>query len=297
MSAMIHVEKLYHSYSRNEDYSVNNLNFSVEEGEIFGFLGPSGAGKSTTQNIITGLLPLQKGVVEVAGHDMRIPDLRMYNEIGVCFEQPNLYSKMTAVENLAFFASLFDVPCRGPMELIRMVGLEASAKKRCGEFSKGMRQRINFARSMLNNPKLWFLDEPTSGLDPAIASDIKSIIKKRNDEGATVFLTTHSMSIADDLCDRVAFIVGGDIKLIDSPKELKLRFGKNFVDVEYVVEGRIERQSLSMEDERDKQALQGIIGHYPIRRMHTEEATLEQIFIKVTGKELIGDEIADEHTA
>jgi len=297
MNTMINVEGLYHSYSHNEEYSVKNLSFSVEEGEIFGFLGPSGAGKSTTQNIITGLLPLQKGNVEVAGRDMRKPDLKMYNDIGVSFEQPNLYSKMNAVENLAFFAGLFDVPCREPMELIRMVGLESSAKKRCGEYSKGMRQRINFARSMINDPKLWFLDEPTSGLDPAIASEIKDIIRQRNDEGVTVFLTTHSMSIADDLCNRVAFIAGGEIKLIDSPKELKLRFGKSFVDVEYVKDGRIERQSLSTEDEPDKQTLKEIIDNCQIRRMHTEEATLEQIFIKVTGEELIGDETTAEHQA
>ena len=294
---MIKVEDLYHSYSHNEEYSVKNLNFTVEEGEIFGFLGPSGAGKSTTQNIITGLLSLQKGTVEVAGHDMRKPDLKMYNDIGVSFEQPNLYSKMNAVENLAFFAGLFDVPCREPMELIRMVGLESSAKKRCGEYSKGMRQRINFARSMINDPKLWFLDEPTSGLDPAIASDIKEIIRKRNAEGVTVFLTTHSMSIADDLCSRVAFIAGGEIKLIDSPKELKLRFGKSFVDVEYIRDGRIERQSLSTEDEADKHTLKEILDNCQIRRMHTEEATLEQIFIKVTGEELIGDETSAEHQA
>ena len=297
MNTMINVEGLYHSYSHNEEYSVKNLSFSVEEGEIFGFLGPSGAGKSTTQNIITGLLPLQKGNVEVAGRDMRKPDLKMYNDIGVSFEQPNLYSKMNAVENLAFFAGLFDVPCREPMELIRMVGLESSAKKRCGEYSKGMRQRINFARSMINDPKLWFLDEPTSGLDPAIASEIKDIIRQRNDEGVTVFLTTHSMSIADDLCSRVAFIAGGEIKLIDSPKELKLRFGKSLVDVEYVRAGRIERQSLSTEDEPDKQTLKEIIDNCQIRRMHTEEATLEQIFIKVTGEELIGDETTAEHQA
>jgi fluoroquinolone transport system ATP-binding protein len=294
---MINVEGLYHSYSHNEEYSVKNLSFSVEEGEIFGFLGPSGAGKSTTQNIITGLLPLQKGNVEVAGRDMRKPDLKMYNDIGVSFEQPNLYSKMNAVENLAFFAGLFDVPCREPMELIRMVGLESSAKKRCGEYSKGMRQRINFARSMINDPKLWFLDEPTSGLDPAIASEIKDIIRQRNDEGVTVFLTTHSMSIADDLCSRVAFIAGGEIKLIDSPKELKLRFGKSFVDVEYIRDGRIERQSLSTEDEADKHTLKEILDNCQIRRMHTEEATLEQIFIKVTGEELIGDETSAEHQA
>ena len=297
MNDMIKVENLYHSYSHNEDYSVRDVSFTVAEGEIFGFLGPSGAGKSTTQNIITGLLPMQKGKVEVAGRDMRKPSLKLYNEIGVSFEQPNLYAKMTAAENLAFFASLFDVHCLEPMDLIRMVGLESSARKRCGEFSKGMRQRINFARSMINNPRLWFLDEPTSGLDPAIASDIKDIIKKRNGGGVTVFLTTHSMSIADDLCDRVAFIVDGEIKLIDSPKELKLRFGKSFVDVEYIKDGEINRQSLSTEDEGDKQTLKDVIDRYQIRRMHTEEATLEQIFIKVTGKELIGDETDAEHTA
>ena len=294
---MITVENLSHSYTGDENYSVKDINFSVGEGEVFGFLGPSGAGKSTTQNLITGLLPLQKGSVTVAGYDMRKPDLKMYNKIGVCFEQPNLYAKMSALENLSFYAKLFDVPTRDPMELISMVGLESSAKKRCGEYSKGMRQRINFARSMMNNPTLWFLDEPTSGLDPAIADNIKDIIKRQNEEGVTVFLTTHNMFIADDLCDRVAFIVDGDIKLIDSPKELKLRFGKSFVNVEYIKDGKIVQESLSTQDEQGKRALKDIIDNCHIRTMHTEEATLEQIFIKVTGKELRGDETVAEHSA
>lgn len=291
---MITVESLYHSYSNNEDYSVKDVSFSIAEGEIFGFLGPSGAGKSTTQNLITGLLPLQKGRVQVSGYDMARPNLKMYNDIGVCFEQPNLYAKMTAEENLRFYAKLFDVPTRDPKELIGMVGLSGVDKKKCGEFSKGMRQRINFARSLLNSPKLWFLDEPTSGLDPSIAETIKDIIRARNKEGVTVFLTTHNMYIADDLCDRVAFIVDGEIKLIDSPKELKLRYGKQLVDVEYIDGGEVKKGLFSTQDEADRRKLAEIIEKHTIRTMHTEEATLEQIFIEVTGKGLTGDEASSQ---
>jgi fluoroquinolone transport system ATP-binding protein len=287
---MITVENLYHSYSNDGDYSIKDVSFSIGEGEIFGFLGPSGAGKSTTQNLITGLLPLQKGRVQVAGYDMAKPHLSMYNDIGVCFEQPNLYGKMTAEENLRFYAKLFDVPTRDPQELIDMVGLSGVGKKKCGEFSKGMRQRINFARSMLNSPKLWFLDEPTSGLDPSIADTIKDIIRTCNKKGVTVFLTTHNMYIADDLCDRVAFIVDGEIKLIDSPKELKLRYGKQLVDVEYIDGGQVQKKMFSTQDAESRRQLAEIVQNHTIRTMHTEEATLEQIFIQVTGKGLTGDE-------
>lgn len=287
---MIKVENLYHSYNKDEKYAVNNVSFEITKGQVFGFLGPSGAGKSTTQNIITGLLPLQKGAVEVAGYDIAKPHLKMYNRIGVSFEVANLYSKMTALENLRFYAGMFDVSTRDPMELLSMVGLEGAMNKKAGAFSKGMKQRLNFARSMLNNPELWFLDEPTSGLDPAIAEQIKDVIKVQNQRGVTVFLTTHNMFIADDLCDRVAFIVDGEIKLIDSPKELKLKFGQHFVDVEYVKDGQIISGSLSTEDERDKAELAHIVASFPIRTMHTKEATLEQIFIEVTGKGLVPDE-------
>ncbi|HML45462.1 MAG TPA: ABC transporter ATP-binding protein [Clostridia bacterium] len=287
---MIKVQNLYHAYNRDGKYAVRDVSFEVPKGEVFGFLGPSGAGKSTTQNIITGLLPLQKGAVEVAGHDIAKPHLKMYNRIGVSFEIANLYSKMTALENLRFYAGMFDVPTRDPMELLAMVGLEGAAKKKAGAFSKGMKQRLNFARSMLNNPELWFLDEPTSGLDPAIAEQIKDVIKAQNQKGVTVFLTTHNMFIADDLCGRVAFIVDGEIKLIDNPKALKLRFGQHFVDVEYVKDGKLANASLSTEDEKDRAELANIVAGFPIRTLHTREATLEQIFIKVTGKGLISDE-------
>lgn len=284
---MIKVDGLYHSYSRDDRYAVRDVSFEVAEGEVFGFLGPSGAGKSTTQGILTGLLQLQKGKVEVAGFDVKKIKNEMFNKIGMSFEQSNVYSKMTGKENLAFYRKLFDVETRDPMELLELVGLADKADIKAGEYSKGMKHRLTFARSMINNPTLWFLDEPTTGLDPAIASTIKDIIRERNREGVTIFLTTHNMHIADELCDRVGFIVDGEILLIDSPHNLKLQYGEKFVDVEYIREGRAVKETFSTVLPEDLERLKTVISSYPIQTMHTKEATLEEIFIKVTGRELV----------
>ncbi|GAH48518.1 unnamed protein product [marine sediment metagenome] len=259
----------------------------MANGEIFGFLGPSGAGKTTTQAILTGLLQLQKGIVSVAGYDIKNISRKMFNKIGMSFEQSNVYSKMTAKENLSFYSKLFDVETRDPMELIELVGLKGKENIKTGEFSKGMTHRLTFARSMINNPSMWFLDEPTTGLDPAIAADIKDIIKERNKKGVTVFLTTHNMYIADELCNRVGFIVDGVIKLIDSPKKLKLQYGKKLVEVEYVQDGNVKKETFSTIMQEDKDLLNQIIADKEILTMHTKEATLEEIFIKVTGRGLV----------
>ncbi|HAE63108.1 MAG TPA: ATP-binding protein, partial [Eubacteriaceae bacterium] len=242
---MITVKNLYHSYEKNDVYAVKDVNFEVEKGEVFGFLGPSGAGKSTTQGILTGLLPLQKGEATVAGCDMHKPERSMFNKIGVSFEQSNVYGKLTALENLKFYQKLFDVDTVDPMKLLEIAGLDHVANKKAGDFSKGMKHRLTFVRSMLNNPQLWFLDEPTTGLDPAIASKIKDIIKEQNSKGTTVFLTTHNMFVADELCDRVAFIIDGVIKLIDSPRNLKLKYGEKMVAVDHVVDGKTVKEKLS----------------------------------------------------
>jgi fluoroquinolone transport system ATP-binding protein len=283
---MIKVKGLYHSYLNNSDYAVRDVNFEVDKGEVFGFLGPSGAGKSTTQGILTGLLQLQKGDVTVAGYDVKKLKRKMFNRIGMSFEQSNVYSKMTARENLSFYRRLFDVETRDPDELIELVGLKGKENIRTEEFSKGMKHRLTFARSMINNPTMWFLDEPTTGLDPAIAATIKDIIKSRNREGVTVFLTTHNMFIAEELCHRVAFIVDGEIKLIDSPKNLKLQYGEKLVEVEYSHNGQVKKDCFSTVTDRDKDALEKIIRENEIITMHTKEANLEQIFIKVTGRGL-----------
>jgi fluoroquinolone transport system ATP-binding protein len=286
VSDMIKVEGLYHSYNNDENYAVRDASFEIPKGEIFGFLGPSGAGKSTTQGILTGLLPLQRGNVTVAGYDVKNISRKMFNKIGMSFEQSNVYSKMTAKENLDFYKKLFDVETRDSEALIKLVGLDGKENIRAGEFSKGMKHRLTFARSMLNNPELWFLDEPTTGLDPAIAADIKDIIRGENQKGVTIFLTTHNMFIADELCDRVAFIIDGEIKLVDSPRNLKLAYGEQLVEVEYQKNGEIAKETFSTVLDEDKARLQTVIGTNQIQSMHTKEATLEEIFIKVTGRGL-----------
>lgn len=284
---MITVKNLYHSYSKDDKYAVRNASFEIEKGEIFGFLGPSGAGKSTTQGILTGLLQLQQGEVTVAGYDVKKISNKMFNDIGMSFEVSNVYNKMTAKENLAFYRKLFDVKTREPQELLEMVGLGDKANVKAGDFSKGMKHRLTFARSMINNPSIWFLDEPTTGLDPAIAADIKNIIWEEKKQNVTTFLTTHNMYIADELCDRVAFIVDGDIKLIDSPKNLKLQYGEKLVEIEYIKNEETVKESLSTVESGDKVKIKNIIDNYSIQTMHTKEATLEEIFIKVTGRGLV----------
>ncbi len=283
---MIRVENLYHSYTKDDNYAVNDVSFHIKSGEIFGFLGPSGAGKSTTQNILTGLLTLQQGKVQVGGYDLGKEDKKRFNEIGVSFEQSNVYSKLTAIENLSYYAKLFDVPTRDPEELIKMVGLDGTEKQKAGEFSKGMKHRLTFARSLINSPKIWFLDEPTTGLDPTISARIKKIIREENDRGVTCFLTTHNMYIADELCDRVAFIVDGKIAIIDSPKELKLKYGKKLIEVEYVDTNERVIKRLEPEKEADREVLKEIIDNKNILTMHSKEATLEEIFIEITGRKL-----------
>lgn len=284
---MITVENLNYSYTRDKNYALKNVSFEVTEGEVFGFLGPSGAGKSTTQGILTGLLPIQEGKGTVAGYDLRKFDRSIFNRIGVSFEQSNVYGKLTALENLDFYRKLFDVETLDPQELLKLVGLDQVKNKRAGTFSKGMKHRLTFARSMINNPSLWFLDEPTTGLDPAIAGTIKDIIKEKNKEGTTVFLTTHNMFIADELCDRVGFIVDGELKVVDSPRNLKLQYGKKLVQVEYLRSGKPVTELLDLGIEKERLMLNDIISDGHIEMMHTKEATLEEIFIKLTGRGLV----------
>ncbi len=283
---MIEVKNLYHSYTNDENYSVEDISFEIKKGEVFGFLGPSGAGKSTTQKILIGLLALQKGAVNIADHDIRKPKEELFNLIGVSFEHPNVYKKLSGLENLEFYSKMFSVKTEEPLKLLRMVGLEDAAKKKAGGYSKGMLQRLVFVRSMINDPKIWFLDEPTSGLDPNTANEIKRIIKEKNNKGTTIFLTTHNMHIADELCDRIAFINEGKIELIDSPRNLKLKYGEKLVKVEYKENGELKKERFSMVDNEDKEKLNNLISNGNVETMHSQEATLEEIFIKVTGRGL-----------
>ena len=283
---MIKVDNLYHSYSNDDVYAVNDVSFSIEKGEIFGFLGPSGAGKSTTIGVISGLLELQRGEINIEGKKRAAqPDKEFFNRIGVGFERPNVYKKLTGLDNLRFHASLYDRETEEPKKLLEMVGLADEAKNITGTYSKGMMQRIGFARSMINNPDIWFLDEPTMGLDPTTANSIKGIIRKKQAEETTIFLTTHNMFVADELCERVAFIVDGKIAALDTPKNLKLKYGQPSVTIEYAEAGELKSETFDMAAGA-KAELQRFIGDYDVKTIHSGEPTLEEIFIKVTGRGL-----------
>ena len=233
-STAITVNNLSFQYSKAEKKAVDGVTFSIKKGEIFGFLGPNGAGKTTTQKIIIGLLRQYTGNVDILGKDLKQWKTDLYNRIGVGFELPNHYQKLTALENLELFSSFYRVKTTPPMDLLEMVELEKDADHRVATFSKGMRSKLNFARALINDPEILFLDEPTTGLDPVSSRLIKDIIIEKKKEGKAIFLTTHNMNDADVLCDRVGFIIDGKLSLIESPKELKIRHGRKIVKVEYL---------------------------------------------------------------
>ena len=282
---MILVQNLWHDYEGKGKFAVSDISFQVENGKIFGFLGPSGAGKSTVQNIMTALLPLQQGEVSYDGASITRLNSKFFNQIGVSFEQPNVYLSLTGYENLKYFADQFSVPTVDPMELLDRVGLRDAAKQKASAYSKGMRQRLTFVRALLNQPKYLFLDEPTSGLDPTAASNVRELIREQRERGAAVFLTTHNMELADSLCDTVSFLSEGKIAAMDTPENLKRKFGKPVVELTYFNGDREEKTSFFLED---KENLAQFIREHKMIKMHTQEATLEDIFVQVTGRELIG---------
>lgn len=283
---MISVNNLNFSYSRAKVKTLKDINFNIKRGEIFGFLGPSGSGKSTTQKILIGTLKNYYGSVKIDNKELKKLKKDYYNKIGVAFESPNFYSKFTAVENLNFFGSLFSTDISDIDILLDSVNLLENKNMRVGQFSKGMKMRLNLCRALLNNPDILFLDEPTSGLDPVNAKRVKDIILQKKSQGKTVFLTTHNMNVADEICDRVAFLVDGEIKLIDSPRQLKLSRGNKNVVVEYKGDNTVKTEQYSMDQLLDNQDFQRVMRTKDVERIYTQEASLESIFIEVTGREL-----------
>ncbi len=283
---MIEVKNLTYRYDRKSEPAVRDVSFQIPQGEIFGFLGPSGAGKSTTQKVLIGLLQGYQGQVKVFGREVSELGADYYERVGVSFELPNHYRKLTALENLNFFRSLYSGPTEDPNRLLRMVGLEQHGKESVGNYSKGMQMRLGFVRALLNNPKLLFLDEPTSGLDPGNARVIKDIILEQKARGTTIFLTTHNMTVADELCDRVAFIVDGQIRLIDSPRELKLKHGQKLVRVEYREDDQPKSSEFPLAGLIDNPAFATLMRTTQVETLHTLEATLEDVFLANTGVRL-----------
>ncbi len=281
---MIEVKDLTFSYGKDKQ-ALHGLNFTVGDGEIFGFLGPNGSGKSTTQKILTGILKGHGGKVSLFGEDISFAYTQeFFQKIGVLFEFPYLYANLSVLDNLRYFASFYPKEqLRDAYELLDDLEFKRDfLKKPVSSYSKGMRQRASMARALISNPKLLFLDEPTSGLDPAGAALFRKIIEEEREKGTTVFLTTHNMLDADLLCDRVAFIAGGSIVALDTPRNLKERSSNHSIIIDYLYQGRREEQTIEAPELKA-----GIPFAYDeIISVHSQEPTLEDIFIQYTGRRL-----------
>lgn len=278
------VENLTYSYGNLR--AVDHISFEVGAGEILGFLGPNGAGKTTTTKMLTGQLRPQEGKAILLGHDIVKETRAVRAHIGVCFEQTNLYEQMTALDNLTLFAELFDVKNFDGYALLKRVGLTGREKDKVSGYSKGMKQRLMVARSLVNSPEIIFLDEPTAGLDPVSSEAIDNVILEERERGASIFLTTHDMWEADKLCHRVAFIEKGKIAALDTPRNLKQKFGKRSLIAEISIDGKLEKKEIDMDAPDTANAVKELFSSERVVTLHSEEATLEDIFIQVTGRRL-----------
>lgn len=281
---MIEVKDLVFSY-RKDKQSLYGLNFTVSDGEIFGFLGPNGSGKSTTQKILTGILKGHDGYVSLFGEDIKeVYTQEFFQKIGVLFEFPYLYTNLSAVDNLKYFASFYpNQQVRDIYELLEQLEFKKDfLTKPVASYSKGMRQRVSMARALISNPKLLFLDEPTSGLDPSGAVLFRKIIEEERRKGTTVFLTTHNMIDADLLCDCVAFISSGKIVALDTPRKLKEVNSNHKIVINYFYNEKQEEKIIDTSELENKISF----PHDKIISIHSQEPTLEDIFIQCTGRRL-----------
>jgi ABC-2 type transport system ATP-binding protein len=288
----IEAQDLCKSYGHVQ--ALRSLTFQVPAGQIFGFLGHNGAGKTTAIKILTTVLHADSGSARVLGWDVRRDAERIAQQIGVVYEEQNLYERISARDNLALMASLYDVPDarRRIGTVLALVGLESRANDPVGKYSNGMKQRLLIARAILHQPAVLFLDEPTRGLDPSAALQIRALIHDLKQHGITVLLTSHQMEEVDHLCDRVAFLSEGRLVADDTPRNLKLRYGRRAVGV--LLDGADEEVDLSLDDPLAVARLNAWLTERRVRSMHTREATLEEVFLQVAGRPLDGPSGAQE---
>ncbi len=279
--SVIEVENLTRTF--NSRRAVDGLTFAVEEGEVFGFLGPNGAGKTTTIRVLTGQLRPTMGWARVAGCDVVSDRDRLKPQIGVVFEHQNLYERLSGRENLTFSARLYGVERRRVNELLEQVGLGDRAGDRVQHYSNGMKQRLLIARALLHRPRVLFLDEPTRGLDPSMARGIRRLVAELAGQGVTVFLTTHYMEEADQLCQRVAFLNQGRIVALDTPERLKVAHGQRGLTATLYDGARLE---LALDDPAAGRRLGELVAAGQILTLHSAEATLEEVFTWLTGRGL-----------
>jgi ABC-2 type transport system ATP-binding protein len=277
----IEVEDLVKHYG--EVRAVDGVTFTARAGEILGLLGHNGAGKTTTIRMLTGRARPTSGRASVCGYDVVRARHYMKPLINLVFEDQNLYTRLTGRENLQLFADLYGAPRARVDELLEVVGLVGSAGRKVKTYSSGMKQRLMIARALVNQPRVLFLDEPTRGLDPTSARDVRRLVREQAQGGATVFLTTHYMEEADELCDRVAFLSSGRIVALDTPRELKLRYGERTALV--LLDSRDEH-TLRLDDPADAALLERWMAEGRVLTVHSQEGTLEEVFVNLAGRPL-----------
>jgi len=263
--------------------AVQEVTFTVEEGEIFGLLGPNGAGKTTTIRMLTGQLRPTTGEATVAGFHVVRDRGRVKSKIGVVFEFQNLYERMTGGENLRFAARLYGCDERRAREMLERVDLQERANDPIRSYSNGMKQRLLIARALIHEPRILFLDEPTKGLDPTASRKIRDLVKELAGQGVTILLTTHYMEEADQLCQRLAFLNEGRIVALDTPRQLKVTYGQRSVQATFT-DGQ--SRILNLDHPQEGRLLGEWAADGRIMTIHSMEATLEEIFIRLTGKGL-----------
>jgi len=272
---MIKVERVTKRFGDN--IALNQISFSINEGEIFGFLGPSGSGKTTMINILTGQLQANSGKTELLGKDSQKLLPSDFEELGLVGDTSGYYEKLSLYNNLLLFARLYGVSKSRIEEILRQVGLYDSKDTPAEKLSTGMRQRMLLARALINYPKVLFLDEPTSGLDPTTSKKIYKLLQELKERGTTIFLTTHDMNEATLLCDNLALLNKGDLIEQGSPSEIIQKYNtEKKVAVTYSDSTKkvVRFEDLQQED------------YKKMMTIHSCEPTLEDIFIKLTGEKL-----------
>jgi ABC-2 type transport system ATP-binding protein len=273
--------------------ALDGVTLRVAPGEIFGLLGPNGAGKSTMIRTLTGRAKPTSGRALVLGHDLPRELEAVREHINLVAETPNVYQRATARENLELFCTLYGLPKRRGAEVLEQVRLTDVADRKVKTFSTGMRQRLLLARALLNRPRVLFLDEPTRGLDPRSARELHDIVTGLAAGGSTVFLTTHDMSEADQLCRRVAFLVDGRVVALDTPRALKLGLRSDAPEIDVVLDDGTE-VGLRLDAPPDAARLQELVGAGRVRSIHSREPTLAEVFIQLTGRSLDADPVDEE---
>lgn len=277
----IEVEGLSRTF--NDLHAVDNISFTVEAGEIFGFLGHNGAGKTTTIRMLSGQLRPSRGLARVAGCDVTTEQQKLRPLVGVVSESQNLYERMSGRENLAFAARLYGTNHGRIDQALNQVGLLERAKDKVQHYSNGMKQRLLIARALLHQPQIIFLDEPTRGLDPVVGREIRRLVVDLSSLGVTIFLTTHYMEEADELCRRVAFLSEGRIVALDTPGNLKVAHGQRSLKAT-LADGQ--SLTIALDDEGAGKQLEQLVGAGQLRTLHSAEATLEEVFIQIAGRRL-----------